>query len=265
MIGGKLALGIVIGAILTLFVLLGLGYFQLLPLADTAFVGAILGALVAGMIGLAGQLLVMEQAADARNTKEKARELAQLRRLFGRISRILSIYIQMKEHLESRDEFSFVRFDRLAALSKPLGIYRMPEAFEEDEIQVVLEIGETELYNNFNVLDVNLSNFEAMHKSYEQLFNENIGVDILGADFEFIGEKMRGSSKMRHEVHFMLNDMQKHLFDSVFGGLVILKRISDKLSEAMLEGHGQRMFYLDGMTEAGWRELNESVDLGKFS
>ena len=78
---GLFALGVTFGFTITVISMIAMDFFDIIPFEDSAFTGAIVGALIAGVIGVSGQLLLLSQTEISTEKARKLDERAKLEKL----------------------------------------------------------------------------------------------------------------------------------------------------------------------------------------
>ncbi|MGY9047323.1 MAG: hypothetical protein ACKVKF_09740 [Rhodobacterales bacterium] len=260
---GSLALGVLVGFLCALFLLLGLGYFQLIPFEDSAFLGAIVGAIIAGTIGVAGQLLVLWQNEQSQEIERSLVERAKIEVLLSRIVRIISTLAQVREHLESNDPFDNIVLGDLQPLMKPLKINDLPQRFSPEEITLSLALSDRKLCNLLNVLDSIIGNFLWSQREYEEKVSDFLIEVRSQGDLGYAEGKFSGFGSVDLPKHHELIDLQKHHIDSAYSGLVIAKDVSDILVQYLKIRHNVDLAFSDRLSKEDWASLRDAVDLGE--
>ena len=226
--------------------------------------GAVVGAIIAGGIGIAGQLLVIVQGEIKFENEARLLEKAKLEALLGRVVRIISTFAQVRTHLESTDHSDNIVFSELQMLPKPLKINDLPAKFSSAELTVPLGMSDRRFFNLLNVLDSIIGNFVWAHREYEAKV-EVFLLDLQGADkMRFIEGKFSGYGQVNMVHYHVLKDLSENTIDSVYPGLVVAKRISEILVDHLRERHGVNLSFSDRISTEDWQTLFESVDLGDF-
>lgn len=259
--GGALALGISIGALFTFGSFLFLQLFDLLPFRDPALVGAVIGALIAGGIGVCGQLLVMVQNDITRSNEKANIERQLLEELLAKTVRILSSFAQTREHMESTDPFDNVVFETLPPLMKPLRVNDLHQGFETHERVVPLSISDQRFFNFLNILDSILANFRWSYTEYEARMDAFVAELQESDNMTYREGKFAGFGEINLPDYHALKDLQEHHIDSTYNGLVVAKKLSDIILTHLKERHGVDLQFIDRLSEAEWEHLFSSVDI----
>jgi uncharacterized protein (DUF2062 family) len=261
---GHFALGLTVGVLSAVILLIAVDMLQLGSFWDTAFAGAIIGAVIAGGISVAGQLVVIARSEQATSIALRLQERTKLERLLTRIVRTISTLAQVKEHIESSNPTDIVTLARLPPITKPLAIGDIPERVPEELIGVALQLSDRSFFNALNALDSNLSNFSWLHRKYEACANTMIE-NLRGSEgikFENGVYSGFGNLDIRH--YYELQDIWKHYVDSTYCGLVFAKRVGDLVVRHLMVRHGVDLRFSDRISSSEWKELFESVDVGDF-
>jgi hypothetical protein len=262
--GGLFALGLTVGLLLTVVVLIAADILNLIPFEDSAFTGAIIGALIAGLIGILGQLLLMAQSEVISDRARKAEERVKLEKLLNRIVRTLSVLAQVKSLIESSQPRDLITLYSLPPITKPLRINNIPDRIPEELIAVALSLSDRKLFNLLNVLDTILANFAWIHNRYEasvDRFLENIKK---GSEIKFEDGAYSGHGRIDIREYHEIEDIWKHYIDSTYGGLVVSKRLGDMVVDYLSNRHNVNLSFSDRITPSDWKVLFDSVDVGEF-
>jgi hypothetical protein len=273
--GGLFGLGFTVGMILTLIVLVAADVLDLIPFEDSAFTGAIIGALIAGIIGIAGQLLMMAQAeiisdrariADERVKHERlmADERVKLEMLLNRAVRMISVLAQVRAQIESAQPKDIITLGSLSPITKPIRINDIPDRFPEDLITVSLSLSDRKLFNILNVLDSILANFGWIHRTYEHSVDEFITKIKSGSEIKFEDGAYSGHGTLDIREYHEIQDVWQHYVDSTYSGLVFSKKLGEIVVNYLRERHGVNLDFSDRISPDEWRILFDSVDVGEF-
>ncbi|ABD54009.1 hypothetical protein Jann_1092 [Jannaschia sp. CCS1] len=256
------ALGFLSGSLFSLFLLLFLDFFQLLPFADSTFTGAILGAVLAGGIGISGQFLVLSQNERRLNREEKRAERVKIDSLLSRINRLKSTMYQVQQHVESRRDFDNIVFDNLQPLMKPFKINDLPERLAEGDLTLSLQLEDYRLFNLVNALDSIVANFRWTQESYEKAVEGFLEGMQKSGDLKFSEGQFSGVGEINLPEYHALTDLQSHHIESVYSGLVASKEVFDILLEHLHRRHGVKILFSDPISDEQWVDLKDSVDMG---
>lgn len=262
--GGELAVGIIIGFASGLLLLLGLGIFDVIPFKDTAFTGAILGALLAGAIGVVGQLLVLRQSRLQLDSERSYAERVKLEVLLGRVVRLISTFAQVRAHMESVDPFDNIVFDELPPLMKPLKINDISSRFLPEDLTLPLSLSDRRFFNLLNILDSIIGNFNWTQIDYEERVDSFLSEIKAQDGMRFVDGKIEGSAPLDFVKYHILKDLQGHHIDSVYSGLVVAKSLSIIVVGYLKHRHNVDMSFSDSISDEDWKLLFECVDLGDF-
>ncbi len=150
---GRLALGVLFGTLVCLFSLLFLDFFQIIPSSDPGLLGAILGALIAGAIGVAGQALVIITNSEIQKKSEEASINSDLLSLFQSTIDIGNNLHTIKKYLDSSLEDSRSQGVPWPIAMLPASNVGIKVEYSKSEKTVLLRIEEYEIYNRIMVLD----------------------------------------------------------------------------------------------------------------
>jgi len=263
--GGSLALGIVVGALGSLVLLFILEWFEIVPFNDPAVSGAVFGAIIAGGIGVAGQLLVMAKNDLQMRDSLKMAERVKLENMLSRILRTISVLAQVRTHIESNDPFDNLILGSAPLLMKPLKVNQLPEEFTGDDLALPLQLSDRKFYNLVNVLDSILSNFRWTHAEYEKRMEAYLQKLEKSGQLNFTEGKFEGSGLISLPEYYKLKDLQEHHIQSVYPGLVISKTLLDIVINYLARRHAVDFSWSTRITRTEWAELFEAVDVGDFA
>jgi hypothetical protein len=263
--GGLFALGFTSGLIFTLLVLISADILDLIPFEDSAFTGAIIGALVAGLIGIAGQLLMMAQSEVSAERAKKYEERVKLEKLLNRAVRTISVLAQVRTQIESSHPKDIVTLRTLAPITKPLRINDIPDRFPEDLVTVSLTLSDRKLFNLLNVLDSCLANFSWVHRLYEERVDRFMANIRNSPEMKFEDGAYSGSGTLDLRDYHEIQDIWSHYVDSAYAGLVFSKKLGDTIVGYLRSRHGVDLDFSDRISAAEWKTLFESVDVGEFA
>ncbi len=262
--GGLFALGFTAGLIATLLVLITADILDLIPFEDSAFTGAIIGAVVAGLIGIAGQLLMMAQAELNSERDKRTEERAKLERLLNRAVRMISMLAQVRDHIESVRPSDIVSFRSLAPITKPLRINDIPDRLPEDLLSVSLSLSDRRMFNILNVLDSSLANFSWAHRLYEKRVDEFMEKIRSAPSIKFDDGVYSGTGSLDIREYHEIQDIWSHYIDAAYGGLVFSKKLGQSIVRHLKLRHGVDLDFSDRISEGEWKVLFESVEVGDF-
>jgi len=263
--GGSLALGIVVGALGSLVLLFILEWFEIVPFNDPAVSGGVFGAIFAGGIGVAGQLLVMAKNDLQMRDSLKMAERVKLENMLSRILRTISVLAQVRTHIESNDPFDNLILGSAPLLMKPLKVNQLPEEFTGDDLALPLQLSDRKFYNLVNVLDSILSNFRWTHAEYEKRMEAYLQKLEKSGQLNFTEGKFEGSGLISLPEYYKLKDLQEHHIQSVYPGLVISKTLLDIVINYLARRHAVDFSWSTRITRTEWAELFEAVDVGDFA
>ena len=157
--GGHIALGVTVGACLTVMIFFALEYFSTVLTPDTTLWAAMIGALLGGGISLAGQVLQAEEMNRQKEADQRKIDLVHAYTLFEVLNDILSTISAVEKHCKSQlkeaEEIGYpYKFLGILPLS---GARRLP--LIPTEIKVMLMSSKAlDLYNSINNIDQFSSN-----------------------------------------------------------------------------------------------------------
>lgn len=262
--GGTFAVGLTLGVLTTVVALLFFEVFEIIPLADSAFTGAIVGALIAGAIGVVGQLLVIVQNENSRKSIMMLEERALLEALFIRCARGLDVFWQTKRHIESTKTSDNIVFSNLPNLMKPFKISDLPRGFSEAELSLSLRLSDVSFLNLMVAMDALTQSFEFFSNSYEHkigLFLEKIRSS---GETRFKDGKSTGSAEIDRAEHYELENLQENYIREVYAGILFAGSIVDSTIFYLRQRHGVTLDYPKAISADEWDDLLNSVDLGSY-
>ncbi|MCR8827983.1 hypothetical protein [Pseudosulfitobacter koreensis] len=262
---GKFALGLIMGSVFTLLAFLATEKYSQIILNDPTLFGAVLGALIAGFIGVTGQVLVIYQTAQRVEAEEQKKERAVLQSLLVRMNRTMSTFAQCKSHLESTSPFDNIKFDDREWLMKPLKINDLPSGFSDVDLSLPLSFGDFKLFNLMNVFDSVVRNFGWVYNEYDREVSLMLNLIRSGNDMKFSDGKMSGNAELDIRHYHEVRDFQNHYRQDVYSGLVIGRKIHIALSRYLSENHEVNVTLSELISESEWQELTEAVELGNFA
>lgn len=262
--GGRLSIGFIVGSLTTLFILLFLDFFALLPFSNSAFTGTIIGALVAGSIGLSGQIIVLLQSSYQLKEKTNLEERATLESLFSKIVQNLAIFRDVKRHLISDALPDNIYFGKLPTLSKPIKIGGAPEQFTTLELALAIRLADKGLFNLLNVSNSNAKLFSQTHLIYDQKVQLFMGKIQKTQSIKFEEGSLSGVVEINPADHYELTDIQKHYWDATYSGLLLSCAVLAHIDHQLRHRHGTSMDFNSGVSEEEIQWLIEAVELGDF-
>lgn len=262
--GGRLSLGFICGSLAMLFTLLFLDFFELLPFTDSGFTGTIIGAMIAGSIGLSGQLIILLQSSHQSEEKTKLEERALLESLFSKLVQNLSVFRSVKSHLVSEEEADNIYFGGLPTLSKPIKIGHPLEQFTTAELALPIRLANSGLFNLLNVSSSNANLFTQAHSIYDQKMQTFVSNIQQSNNTRFESGSVSGNVEINPADHYELTDIQKHYWDATFSGLLLTFSVLQLVKKLLETRHSTSINFKSGVSEDDILMLVNSVDLGDF-
>lgn len=263
--GGTLAIGIILGVLGCILLSLFYDFFGFGFIEDSALFGAIIGAVVAGVIGVCGQLVVLLQSDAMLEEQRVLSERARLETMLARVVRLTSTFLQLKGHFESEHPFDNLVFLGLQSLPKPMKINDLPERLSAHDLTLPLSMADRRFFNLLNVFDSCICNFLWISKEYDgqaQAFLQQLQDS---GELNFKEGAFSGYGSVNMVKFHELKDLYEHYIETVYPGLVISKKLSDLLVEKLKTRHGVDFSFSDRLTKNEWKALFESVDVGDFA
>ena len=162
---GYLALGVMIGAILCLFGLLYLGFFEFLKISSdlvAAFIGAVLG----GSIALWGQLISIQATQQERTIRTYEEQTARAQSIFLKMQSFYSHVQKLHNHYRTYDASSQIFINGSPALIKPLQGNNIQLDLNIEEKSFLLSQKNVSLFNKMSDLEGISSNLFLLSSYY---------------------------------------------------------------------------------------------------
>lgn len=258
--GGNFALGFILGLLLFVPVIVSFKFANLPLFEDTAFGGAILGAIIAGLIGVAGQILVIVQNNNANEAQRSLQNQADLTIVFIKLGQWISVLSKTRLHILSSDPFDNINIENRPPLMTPLIVNDFPDNFDVQEMAVVLGLKRADLFDRLYVGNGIFSNFTWAMEAYRQKIDEIRYKAGRGRMEKGVIERLYIERELTQEQYYELKDLQDNIVQDAFHGLAVAISAASRINGVLRTNFGVEITYKSPLTDSEYQDLLDSID-----
>jgi hypothetical protein len=257
--GGRYALGFICGVIAAFLFLAFLGWPEARQFISGDVSYVILGAFVAGAIGVGGQILAILSSEAIQEANRNASEKAGLLRALHKTICIFNTLIQVKRMGESTSVSDSV-FVGDKPIMKPIFGSEFVPHFTDEDLLLPLLAGDAKLHTWMSELNNIVSNYQNILPVYTKYFNEIASPLHEGVKFDPLSKFISGEVEIKHYDLARLLELQEHMISSAYLGISHCMYIIDATKLHLRSKYGTTLGFDHPLSEDELREIRDGLE-----
>lgn len=255
-----MALGLVIGICIFILAAVSIDKFNLLEGLSGESYYTLLGASVAAIVGVFGQVLVIAADGWREHSREMRASKAIMHRILTNSFKHINIFLQLKEHSDSLDPHDYIRFTDRKPIIKPIFASDILLEFSMDEVVEAMRVKDMDFFTKLNEFNGIVTNYLKIYPVYSALFDAFCDPKRDGVKFDFDTGLAEVSSKIDDIEYFKLFDLQSSLIYISYKGVSHSIYIAESASRHLKEIHNEEYNFKIPLSSEDLLELRNSLD-----
>lgn len=217
--GGRFALGIMFGIVATVLCWMIFSYAQTQRRLPDELYYTLVGATIAGVVAILGQLLVIVSDASLEESRSRLESQALLHLILTKSIRTLNTFLRFKEHVESDRPEDILTIGTLSPVNKPVFAGDGLDKFDVEEITVALRIRDLDLFRWINELDAIVNTYLQLSPVFAAEFENFVEFHQSSVSFDLKTGKSEGKVEINKPKYYRLLDLQLSMVSTAYKGI----------------------------------------------